>query len=95
VPRHKRTTGAGEKQMKILKRIYIKAAKEAGFTEVDLPDFWYIVLRRWLEQKRQEKQDKADKEFKEPMGLPSYYYAQRDFAHELLEELKSGEVKKD
>lgn len=40
--------------MKTLKQIYIEASKEAGFTESDLPDFWYIVIQRWLKQKRQQ-----------------------------------------
>jgi hypothetical protein len=35
--------------MKSLKQIYIEASKEAGFTESDLPEFWYIVIERWLQ----------------------------------------------
>jgi len=31
-----------------LKQTYIETAKEAGFTESDLPEFWYIVIERWL-----------------------------------------------
>jgi hypothetical protein len=34
--------------LRTLKQIYIEAAKEAGFTENDLPDLWYIVIERWL-----------------------------------------------